>query len=362
MRILQIIQKKQLRGAEIFASQLSNELLQLGHEVFMIALEEGDADLPFQPIITIRINKNKPIDIRSFKKIADYIYKVKPDIVQANASDTLKYAVWSKFFFRWSHPIVYRNANLISGFLTTLPKKLYYHWLFRFVSGVASVSSNCMDDFKRQFNWHTKPIAFLPIGLSLPLPVGYKGWKETGIQVDGKYVFINCAALMPEKNHAGLLRVFQQVKQEITDAELLIFGKGPLKQTLVEMRSQLGLQESVQILEPRRDIISILPLCKGLLMPSKIEGIPGIILESMASGIPIFATKVGGIPEVIEHGVTGWLSEPEAELEMSGQVLSYFKLFENASLTADAAQYVKLNFDNKKIGNLFAQFYQALLH
>jgi glycosyltransferase involved in cell wall biosynthesis len=361
MRILQIIQKTQLRGAEIFASQLSRHFVAQGHTVKMIALLDGGANNLFDDIQILHINKARFIDYKGLKKINEIIKEFNPDIIQANAADTIRYAVFSKLLFRWKSPIVYRNANLISGFINSLPKKIFYRCLFKYVYAVASVSQNCLQDFKKTLNWHDKHIAHLPIGVDLPMPTPYKDFHEAGLTVSGKNVFINCAALMPEKNHEGLLRIFKKILDKVPDAELLIFGKGPLNDKLNVQINELSLTDCVKILLPRTDILKILPLCKALLMPSLIEGLPAIILESMAVQLPVFANAIGGIPEVIQDNSTGFISEVGNEQEMADQVIRFICQPESRDIREEAYSLMADKYQNKDISVSFTNYYFSLI-
>src|SRR5690606_35631841 len=120
LSILQIIQKNQFRGAEVFASQLATHLLNKGHQVEMLSIYNGQADLPFpKNINTIdRRKSNRGFDYTGWKKLSTFIKQTKPDVLQANASDTLKYAVLSKIIFGWTTPIIYRNASTSSFYIT----------------------------------------------------------------------------------------------------------------------------------------------------------------------------------------------------------------------------------------------------
>src|SRR5690606_23109431 len=111
LRIVQVIQKPQYRGAELFACQLSNHLLNQGHEVLMVCLYTGDAILPFKGnIIYLQRPENKRFyDFKGWKRFSQIIKNFHPDVIQANASDTLKFAASSKFFYKISIPIIFRN-------------------------------------------------------------------------------------------------------------------------------------------------------------------------------------------------------------------------------------------------------------
>ncbi len=95
MIIFQLIQKPQLRGAEMFAAQLSQELEKSGHTVFLIALFPGESVLPFSGTV---LPLNRPIakrwtDFEGWKQFAILIEQHQPDVIQCNAGDTLKFAV-----------------------------------------------------------------------------------------------------------------------------------------------------------------------------------------------------------------------------------------------------------------------------
>jgi glycosyltransferase involved in cell wall biosynthesis len=242
-------------------------------------------------------------------------------------------------------------------------KKNYYKWLFGNVSAVASVSMNCLQDFKKVFNWDTDKIAYLPIGINFPFPPAYNSLEEAGVYVRAKQIFINCAALMPEKNHSGLLRIFKKIHSSLPDSVLLIYGKGPLRDQLQKEIDISGLAEVILIKEPRPDIVRLLPLASALLMPSLIEGLPGIILEAFACDVPVFANSVGGIPEVIVHGETGWLSESGNEDQMADLVISSLYNFEKLQSVKELARHmVESRYANKNIAKSFEGFYTAFIN
>src|SRR5687768_10014010 len=113
MKVIQLIQRSQLRGAEIFAHQLCEELQNQGHDALVVTVFDSDTTSPF-PGRTLTLGGspgNRLWDWRAWKKLAEIVSKEKPDLIQANAGDTLKYAVFSKLVFRWKTPIVFRNAS-----------------------------------------------------------------------------------------------------------------------------------------------------------------------------------------------------------------------------------------------------------
>lgn len=169
MRIVQVIQRPQLRGAELFACQLSNHLIQSGNEVVVISIFSGDAQLPFAGKI---LNLERPLAYRFFdwkgwRLLANVVKQMNPDIIQANAGDTLKFVVFSKLLFAWKKPIVFRNASTVSSYIRSTPVLLINRFLYKQVSLVVSVSEFSKTDLVRLFPFLENKTVRIPIGIEL---------------------------------------------------------------------------------------------------------------------------------------------------------------------------------------------------
>src|SRR5687768_16402044 len=154
MRVLQLIQKPQLRGAEIFSCQLAQELTNRGTHVDVVYLFDHDHfalefDLNFIPLQANR--KGRLWDIKAYKRLHQIIRTGRYDVVQANAADTLKYAVTSKLLFGWKASIIFRNASLMGRLMHSTFQKWYNRWLLSHCDLIISVSENCRQDLVRFF-------------------------------------------------------------------------------------------------------------------------------------------------------------------------------------------------------------------
>jgi glycosyltransferase involved in cell wall biosynthesis len=120
--------------------------------------------------------------------------------------------------------------------------------------------------------------------------------------------------LVPHKGIGSLLRV----AGTIPDVRMIVAGDGPLRDALEGEAGRLGLQARVVFLGSvsREQVARLLRRSSLLVLNSTYEGLPHVVLEAFAAGTPVLATRVGGTPEVIEHGVSGWLipSGDDAEL------------------------------------------------
>ncbi len=362
MKILQIIQRSQLRGAEIFACQLSEELQKLGHQVDVLVLFGKRTDVfKFElPFYYLEANEKKRWwDLNNYKKLAKLIEIGNYDIVQANAGDTLKYASLSKKIYGWKAKFVFRNANKISGFLNSSFKKNLNTWLMKEVDCAASVSEECTLDFKNTFPFIKNRIACLPIGVDLNNPKPYTSLNEIGIKGDGPFM-LHVGGFMPEKNHKGLIRIFSNLVKEIPNAKLVLIGEGKLKVEIEALVIQMKLSQNVVFLGRRTDIQQIMPCCHVFVLPSLIEGLPGVILESFLNKLPVVTYNVGGIKEVVIDKKTGWLVDKNNEtafLEAIKESLS----IPTETIRENAYSLVTQSYSNVSIANRFQEFYQEVM-
>lgn len=364
MRILQLIQKPQLRGAEMFASQLSTQLMQAGHEVHIVSLSKGDASLPFEGN-HIRLNRplNKRfIDVAGWRTLAQHIINIKPDIVQANAGDTLKFAVFSKLLFGWQTPLIFRNANKVSDFINTTPKLLFNKFLVHNVQHVISVSELCRKDFVKTYAYSNVKTTTVPVGINLQkfnrtIPHDLSSFFASG------NVLVHVASFVPEKNHRGLLKIMKKLIAKGEDVKLVLVGDGKLRPVIAQQIAELKLTNRVFLAGYRSDVLSIIANAKAFVLPSNIEGLPGVILEAMYCRVPVVAYDVGGISEGVWNKQTGWLVRAGDEDGFLGAVreVLHMNSRELNAIKERAFNKVLSEFDNRVLAKQFLAVYERVL-
>ncbi|MHC5210222.1 MAG: glycosyltransferase [Planctomycetota bacterium] len=146
---------------------------------------------------------------------------------------------------------------------------------------------------------------------------------ELGL-ADEAPVLICVGRLAPQKDHTTLLRAMTRVSP---DGQLLVVGGDPFgdgEARLAAQVDELGLGGRVHLLGIRHDVPDLLAASDLFVLPSLWEGLGLVFLEAMAAGLPVVATRVSAVPEVVEHGVTGWLvppADPEALAAAVGAAL-----------------------------------------
>jgi L-malate glycosyltransferase len=119
------------------------------------------------------------------------------------------------------------------------------------------------------------------------------------------------------KQHDMFLRVAARLAQQIPQLRIVLVGDGPLRAGLEMLVEQLGVRDRVLFFGDRRDIPAILASVDITVLPSSSESLSNVIMESMAAGIPVVASDVGGNPELVENGKTGFLFPPGDEKQFA---------------------------------------------
>ena len=210
----------------------------------------------------------------------------------------------------------------------------------------------------------TGSLRYIPNGISLTpysrLPDRREarrrlGWSETD------YLLGMVARLSEGKDHPGLLQALQRVRQTVPQARLILVGDGPMRERIEGTIRQLELDDAVVLLGERRDIPQILAALDVFVLASESEGIPLTILEAMAADLPVLATAVGGIPEVVIPDETGLLVPPQSPQLLADAILTLLRDPNRARrMGAAGCNRVKQQFDVKKVVGSYEALYERL--
>ena len=133
---------------------------------------------------------------------------------------------------------------------------------------------------------------------------------ELGIGDDGVLV-VSVGRLVYQKGHEYLVQAMQGIVKDFPETKAVIFGEGPLRQQLEAQVERLGIGGAVQLPGNRTDVDRFLRSADIFVLPSRWEGLPVALLEAMDNGLPVVATRVEGVEEVIQNETQGLLVPPE---------------------------------------------------
>jgi glycosyltransferase involved in cell wall biosynthesis len=162
-------------------------------------------------------------------------------------------------------------------------------------------------DVMRRAGVPDEKMVLVPSGIEFPDPAPGEDLRRL-IGVSGNVPIVGTvAALAPHKNHGDLLAAVPGVLERVPEAEFVWVGEGECRMALERERARLGLETKVHMLGFRRDAHALLRQFTVFALSSYLEGLCTSLLDAQALGVPIVATRVGGIPDVVQDGMNGRL-------------------------------------------------------
>jgi L-malate glycosyltransferase len=174
-------------------------------------------------------------------------------------------------------------------------------------------------------------------------------------------VVVHVSNYRPVKRIPVVIDVFARIRQSVP-ATLVLVGDGPELTHGLEIARDLGVAEDVKAVGEQGDVRSFLSASDLFLLPSATESFGLAALEAMACQVPVIASRVGGLPEVIESGVTGFLCEPDDLAGMAAAGIALSRSPELRKTIGKAARsVVEQRYCSHSIVPLYEQFYQEIL-
>jgi glycosyltransferase involved in cell wall biosynthesis len=202
-------------------------------------------------------------------------------------------------------------------------RKLVNMALFRRISRIIAVSNAVRDDILR-----TNPMSFPDKVVTIYNGIGVEPYTDCSLTreqarirlgLPGKDAFVygTVGRLVETKGQRILLEAFAKVYEKYPESWLVIAGKGRLESELRSLAAELNIHKRVLFLGYRTDIPEILKAYDVFVFPSIAEGLPGALLEAMATGIPVIASRVGGVPEILNNPELGMMVSPSSLDELT---------------------------------------------
>ncbi|WP_438317024.1 glycosyltransferase [Candidatus Caldatribacterium sp. SIUC1] len=208
-------------------------------------------------------------------------------------------------------------------------------------------------------------IRYIPNGVDIerfkPNPEGrLKLRRELGVN---GFVWLAVGRFDPQKDYPNMLQAFARVVHNNPNAMLLIAGDGPLRKDMEIMAQEFDIKERVKFLGIRRDIPQLMNAADAYVMSSSWEGMPNVLLEASATGLPIVATDVGGNREIVLEGETGFLVPPRNPEALAVAMARLMDLPEGKRLEMGrkAREHVTEHFSLEKVVDLWEALYEELL-
>ncbi len=314
IRVLHVVWSMAVGGAERVIALLATHADPVRFESLVACLNEPGTlaeELRQAGISVFAMHKRGPLDMRAFWRLRRLIRTQRVGVVHTHLWGA---NVWGRLA-AWSCgvPVVTTEHNVDSW---KSPRRLALDRLLLPITGAFVAVSDAVKVF---YALHGIPQARIEVvrnGIEVEqFPASRRsllfdelGWPEHAP------AFASIGRLAVVKDHAAFVDAMAEVLVRCPEARGLIVGEGPLRAQLQARIEARGLVGRVVLTGVRQDVPEILRGCRALVLPSTREGLPMVVLEAMASGVPVIATAVGGLSEVIEDGRTGWLLPHDAHL------------------------------------------------
>jgi len=323
MKIMQIIPVFKVAGAEIMCENLCVALKNAGEDVIAVSLYSEKTAitkrLEQNGIRIVYLNKKTGFDLTMITKLLKLFKDEKPDVVHTHIYAS-KYALPAAVLasIRKKVHTVHNIAQKEQGFLgMKINGFMYSH--FNVVP--VALSQEIKESIKSVYGLadYKIPVAFNGIDLS-------KCIVKNCYERNNPFTIIHIGRFMDVKNHKLLVQAFAKFCDKYQNVKLQLLGEGELLEEVKEMVKSLEIDEKVEFLGLQSNVYPYLNNADVFCLPSKYEGVPMTLIEAMGTGLPIIASNVGGIPDMLTNEINALLINPNKNELVSALDLVYNNL------------------------------------
>lgn len=368
MRILHVVDSRQLRGAEIFASDLIRALNESDVAQLVAVLPHGHDRAVEYEAPTHSLEPDgwsvpglhfKP---RALWALRDMIRRWRPDVIQAHGGQSHKYTMFASIPRR--APVVYRKIGLTPPDVIGGLKRAAHGYLMRRTSRIVAVGESVRRETIEAFRVSPERVITIANAVDPGRMKMVRGAEVTrrvlGIPPSSP-VMLSLGALTWEKDPLAHVEIGARVLRLLPEAVHLMVGDGPL---LTEVETSIRRQRMngrVRLLPATRNVPDLLGMSDVLLLASRTEGMPACLIEAGMMGTPVAAYAIAGVPEVIVDGVTGRLTSPGDTEGLAATLLELLSDPETSrALGAAAREHCRLRFDIREIAPRYLKLYEEL--
>jgi glycosyltransferase involved in cell wall biosynthesis len=240
--------------------------------------------------------------------------------------------------------------------------------LFRRTSRIIAVSDAVRDDIVSNVKSVAAKVVTIYNGIDVKPFIDSKLTREAarirlGLPDKEALVYGTVGRLVETKGLGVLLKAFARVYEKYPESWLILAGKGRLEAELRSLAAELNIHERVLFLGYRTDIPEILKAYDVFVFPSIAEGLPGALLEAMATGIPVISSRVGGVPEILNNPELGMMISPSSvgELTTAMERLGSINEVERNAIGKALRERVLAEFTKEKMISAMTREYFAVM-
>jgi glycosyltransferase involved in cell wall biosynthesis len=367
--VCQLVHSMSVGGAEVLAARLARRLRNSFRFVFACLDEVGPLgeELRREGFDVGLVSRKPGIDWGCPLRLARLLRDGRVDVVHAHQYTPFFYGLAARLPRR-GRPILFTEHGRHQPDYPRPKRMLVNRLLLSRRDRVVGVGRAVRDALIANEGFPPRRVDVLYNGVDVDAFAGAGG--PAGSRLDARqklgvgpddFVILQVARLDYLKDHATALRTVARVVREVPHARLVLVGDGPERPAIQALVSELNLGGAARFLGVRKDVDRLLHGAELFLLTSVSEGVPLTVIEAMAAGLPVVATDVGGLREVVADGATGMLAPAKDDAVLARHVL---RLAGDGGLrramgTAGRARAKEL-FDEPRMAAEYAHLYREL--
>ena len=319
IRLLWLIDSFNVGGAESLVLPFARRYDRKRYELFLCCLTSIggnpiERELAAEGISVVNLEARSLRDVAAFRRLLSLIRDREIDLIHAHLTYASTWAALASRLTRVPSVATLHVAPPRRG-AAAVRDRLMRFALNRWGSKVIMVSEALRSDYRDRGGLSPSKVLVAHNGIEVDRFHGDRSIARGKIEREfdippGSDVIVTVSVLRPGKGIEVLLESVRAVRHQRPSALFLIIGEGEKRREWEALAAKLGVSEHVRWAGHRSDVAEILPGCDLLAHPTLADAFPTVLLEAMAAGLPVVASSVGGVPEIIEPGVNGQLVPP----------------------------------------------------
>jgi len=363
-RVAIVITELRVGGAERVIVHLACALARQGIKPTVICLGRPGplaCDLDAAGVPVVALGSTRGHDVAAIWRLARLLQRIRPDVINVHDRASLPY-VDAANRLSGRRPVVFSCHGLL---LDVVRSRWCERFAMRRAAALTAVSEETGRRYVALLDW-PGPVDVVPNGIPLPEPKAEKrlaARADLGLTHD-VFAFLAVGNLKPEKGFEDLLEAAAVLRDRLGACPFTVFIAGGTSdeayaQDLEASVDRLDLRDTLRLLGYRPDTQALYAAADAFVLSSRTEGLPMVLLEAMAAGLPVVATRVGGVPDVVTDGENGLLAAAGAPPELADAMA---RLVDDETLRtrvgAEARRHIRRVYSTRRMADAYLQAYR----
>lgn len=325
IRVVRVITRLNIGGPALHATLLTERLDPHGYDSLLVAGAEGAREGNYLTLHGKTLDHLVRLpalgrevqgltDLLAFVQLTRLLRRIRPQIVHTHMAKAGTLGRLAAFTARVPVVVHTYHGHVFHGYFSPAKSRVFLaieRWLGRRTDRLLAVSETVRSDLVALGIADPGRFHVVPLGLDLATFLAceaYRGQLRAELALPDSTPLVGIVArLVPIKAHEVFLEAAARLRRDVPECRFLVVGDGDRRADLERQAERLGVADRVRFLGWRPDLARIYADLDVVALCSRNEGSPVSLIEAMAAGRPVVATRVGGVPDLVEDGVTGYL-------------------------------------------------------